>query len=354
MISTPLTSRLGMQVPIMLAGMASISTGHLASAVSNAGGLGVIGGAFMAPKDLQTEISELKRLLLSPDLPWGVDLLLPKVGGSARATNKDYTRGALNELVDILIQERPTLFVCAVGVPPKWVVDRLHAAGIYVMNMVGSPKHVKKALVVGVDMICAQGTEAGGHTGDVATMPLIPLCVDACRDVVSPLDGQPVAVVGAGGIFDGRGIAAALALGAQAVWVGTRFVTAEESSAGPRHKNAIINATADNTMRTTIFSGRPMRVYQSDYVKKWETNRQNERDELLQRGKRPYKNDLQKNKDAGTPLDFLDTYPIIFGQASGGIFQEQSAATIVEEMTKEAFDIMKRNALKYLGVSSRL
>lgn len=85
---------------------------------------------------------------------------------------------------------------------------------------------------MGVDVICAQGTEAGGHTGDVATMPLIPQCVDLCRGHVSPLHGTPVAVVGAGGIYDGRGMAAAMMLGAQAVWVGTRFVATEEASAG--------------------------------------------------------------------------------------------------------------------------
>lgn len=94
--------------------------------------------------------------------------------------------------------------------------------------MVGSPKHVHKAVAVGVDAVCAQGTEAGGHTGDVATMPLIPQCVDICRGCLSPLTGDAVAVVGAGGIFDGRGLAAVLALGAQAAWVGTRFVAAAE------------------------------------------------------------------------------------------------------------------------------
>ena len=349
MINTPLTKRLHMKRPILLAGMANISLAPLAAAVSNAGGMGVMGGALLTPETLQTQITELKSLLKSPHLPWGIDLLLPKVGGTARATNKDYTRGTLSALVDIMVKEKPTLFVCAVGIPPKWVVDKLHSVGIYVMNMVGSPKHVKKALAVGVDIICAQGTEAGGHTGDIATMPLIPLCVDECAGFKSPLDNQPVAVVGAGGIFDGRGVAAALSLGAQSVWVGTRFVCAEESSVGPRHKNTIINSKSDETIRTTIFSGRPMRVYKSDYINNWETQRQKERDALLRDGKLPYKNDLGLNKAKGTPLDFMDTYPIIFGQASGGIRKVQPAAEIVNEMTTEAYRIMMNNSVQYLS-----
>ena len=104
--------------------------------------LGVVGGAFITPETLRKELQELKQKLRSPDLPFGVDLLLPKVGDGARATNKDYTRGTLDLLVDVMVEEKPAIFVCAVGVPPVWVVEKLHANGIMVMNMVGSPKHV--------------------------------------------------------------------------------------------------------------------------------------------------------------------------------------------------------------------
>merc|ERR1719487_789893 len=107
------------------------------------------------------------------------------------------------------------------------------------MNMVGAVKHVEKALAVGVDIICAQGGEGGGHTGEVATSILIPKVVDACRGRVSPLTGKPVLVVAAGGIFDGRGLAMALSVGAAGVWVGTRFVAAEEAGAGPYHKDLL-------------------------------------------------------------------------------------------------------------------
>lgn len=116
----------------------------------------------------------------------------------------------LAELVDVVVEEGARLFVTAVGIPPVWVVEKLHSHGILVMNMVGSPKHVPKALAVGVDAVCAQGTEAGGHTGDVSTMTLVPQCVDMCAGHTSPLHGGPVVVVGAGGIFDGKGVACSL------------------------------------------------------------------------------------------------------------------------------------------------
>merc|ERR1719399_2571327 len=141
--------------------------------------MGVIGGVYYTPKMLRMKIEELKEDLVNKNAPFGVDLLLPQVGGNARKTNKDYTRGTLDQLVDIIIEEKAALFICAVGVPPQWVVDKFHGAGIPVMNMIGAVKHVEKALGAGVDIICAQGGEAGGHTGDIATSVLIPKVVDA-------------------------------------------------------------------------------------------------------------------------------------------------------------------------------
>merc|ERR1719379_217430 len=140
------------------------------------------------------KIDELKEELKDKNAPFGVDLLLPQVGGNARKTNKDYTEGKLPELIDIIIKNGAKLFVSAVGVPPRYAVDKLHAAGIPVMNMIGSPNHVKKALDAGVDIICAQGGEGGGHTGDCATSILLPKVVDACRGRTSALTGGPVMV----------------------------------------------------------------------------------------------------------------------------------------------------------------
>merc|ERR1719379_3253408 len=219
------------------------------------------------------KIDELKEELKDKNAPFGVDLLLPQVGGNARKTNKDYTEGKLPELIDIIIKNGAKLFVSAVGVPPKYAVDKLHAAGIPVMNMIGSPNHVEKALSAGVDIICAQGGEGGGHTGEVATSILIPMCVDLCRGKMSPLTGKPVSVVAAGGIYDGRGLAMALALGADAVWVGTRFVASEESGAPKRHKEGVVKAGVHDTHRCEIYTGRPMRVIKNAYTMNWELNR---------------------------------------------------------------------------------
>ncbi|KAJ3947049.1 uncharacterized protein N0V96_003434 [Colletotrichum fioriniae] len=164
-ITTPITQLLGIQHPILLAGMARTSGGPLAAAVSNAGGLGVIGGFQYTPDQLREIIAEMKANFKAPDLPFGVDLALPQVGGNARKTNHDYTGGKLDELIDITIASGARLFVSAVGVPPKEVIERLHGAGIYVMNMVGHPKHAVKALDLGVDIICAQGGEGRAYGG---------------------------------------------------------------------------------------------------------------------------------------------------------------------------------------------
>jgi len=135
--------------------------------------------------------------------------------------------------------------------------------------MIGHPKHVSKALEVGVDLICAQAGEGGGHTGDMPASILIPAVVDAVKGKKSPLTGGPVLVVGAGAVYDGRGLAANLAWGAQAVWVGTRFVACEEAGAPPMHKKAIVDAGHEDFARTLIYTGRPLRVIKSPYVDDW-------------------------------------------------------------------------------------
>jgi NAD(P)H-dependent flavin oxidoreductase YrpB (nitropropane dioxygenase family) len=161
-LQTPLSKLLGIQYPIILAGMARTSGGPLAAAVSNAGGLGVIGGLGYTPEQLQSIIDELKSNLDDKSLPFGVDLALPQVGGSARKTNHDYTHGQLDDLIEVTIKNGAKLFVSAVGVPPARTIKRLHEAGILIMNMVGHPKHAVKALDAGVDIVCAQGGEGGG------------------------------------------------------------------------------------------------------------------------------------------------------------------------------------------------
>ncbi|KAG8723422.1 hypothetical protein FRC09_003383, partial [Ceratobasidium sp. 395] len=176
-LNTAITETFGVTHPIMLAGMNVAAGSKLTAAVTNVGGLGVIGGLGYTPKMLRHQIHDIKSYLDDKNAPYGVDLALPQVGGSARKTNYDYTHGQLPELIDVIIEEKAALFVCAVGVPPKFAVEKLHKAGIPIMNMVGHPKHVAKALDAGVDIICAQGGEGGGHTGYVPTSILVPACV---------------------------------------------------------------------------------------------------------------------------------------------------------------------------------
>lgn len=166
----------------------------------------------------------------------------------------DYTKGKLNELVDIIIESGAKLFVSAVGVPPRHVVERLHSHGILYMNMIGHPKHVKKSLEAGADFICAQGGEGGGHTGAVPTTLLIPTVAKLCQGHKSPLTGQPVQVVAAGGLYNGATVAAALMLGASAVWVGTRFILSDEAGAPMAHQEAVRTAGFDDTIRTIIYT----------------------------------------------------------------------------------------------------
>merc|ERR1712025_650209 len=258
-------------------------------------------------------IKMLKDDLVDKNAPFGVDLLLPQVGDGARKTNKDYTGGTLPELVDIIIEEKAALFICAVGVPPKWAVDKLHAAKIPVMNMIGAVKHVAKALDSGVDLICAQGGEGGGHTGDIPTSILLPKVVEACAGKKSPLTGGPVQVVGAVGIFDGRSLASALSVGCSGVWVGTRFIASPEAGAGPLHKKRVVNADYGDTLRTTIYTGRPMRIFKTPYAEDYENNR---------------KKEIVEMQNSGIPAFIKDFKGEIEGGASIGIFQQGEVLTL--------------------------
>ncbi|KAJ3185800.1 hypothetical protein HDU85_001168 [Gaertneriomyces sp. JEL0708] len=331
-LRTPITDLFGIQHPVFLAGMNVAAGPELAAAVSNAGGLGVIGGVGYTPAFLREQIATLKSHLRSPTLPFGIDLLLPQVGGSARKTNYDYTHGQLPELISIICTSGAKLFVSAVGVPPAWAVTQLHDAGILVMNMIGSPNHVPKCLAAGVDMICAQGGEGGGHTGDVPTSILIPAVVDLCKVHISPFTKKPISVIAAGGIYDGRGLAMALALGADAVWVGTRFVCATEAGAPKRHQQAIVKASYHDTLRTLIFTGRPLRVLKTPYIQKWE-DKPDEIKKLTQQGVIPAAEDMDEQPEAR---------PLLMGQVAGAIKDVKPAKEIVDEMVHGAVDVLKR------------
>jgi len=361
-ITTPITELFGVKHPVLLAGMNIAASPKLAAAVTNAGGLGVFGGVFYTPKIFRAKLEELKENLNDPTAPFGVDLLLPQVGGGARKTNYDYTHGDLAELINITIEMGAKLFVSAVGVPPKEVVDRLHAAGIPVMNMIGSPNHVEKALAAGVDILCAQGGEGGGHTGDVATSILIPMVVDLCRGRMSPLTGKQVPVVAAGGIYDGRGLAMSLALGADAVWVGTRFVASTESGSPKGHKEDIVKAGVHDTHRSLVYTGRPMRIIKNAYTINWEENRGDELKKLLQQGSLPMSKDQDlmeqkmkgELKDVPAPVGIEKAHPWLCGQVAGAIHEVLPAQQIVESMVEDAAKMLQINSSRITWPTSRL
>ena len=278
-------------------------------------------------------IHELKAALASPHLSFGVDLALPQVGGGARPTNHDYTHGQLDALVDVIIDEGARLFVSAVGVPPRRVVERLHAGGVVVMNMVGAPRHAEKAFDVGCDIVCAQGGEGGGHTGEIPNSILVPACVDVARRYrPAMLAGREGMVVAAGGIYDGRGLASSLVQGAVGVWVGTRFVASEEAGCSRMHKEAVVSAGFGDTLRTLVVSGRPLRVRRNDYIDGWEA-RPEEIKGLTEKGRVPMMQDMDEDKETDMPF--------LMGQVAGVIQEIKPAKEIVEEMVRDAVKMLK-------------
>jgi len=335
-LRTVTTDLLKINHPVLLAGMNVAAGPKLAAAVTNAGGLGVIGGVGYTPDMLREQIAELKSYLNDKSAPFGVDLLLPQVGGNARRTNYDYTKGKLGQLVDIIIESGAKLFVSAVGVPPKAVVDKLHAHGILYMNMIGHPKHVKKCLELGVDIICAQGGEGGGHTGDVPTTILIPTVVQLVKGKTSPMTGKPVQVIAAGGIFNGQSLAAALMLGASAVWVCTRFVLSDEAGAPRAHQEAVRTSGFDDNVRTIIFTGRPLRVRNNPYIQNWEENRQEQIRELTQKGKIPVEYDMETLGDDIDDDTLDNARPFLMGKAAAVVNEKKSAKWIVDDMVNDA------------------
>lgn len=368
-LSTPITQLFGIKHPVLLAGMAGAAGPELAAAVTNAGGLGSIGGVGFTPAALRKTIKMLKDDLDDKNAPFGVDLLLPQVGGGARKTNKDYTGGNLPELIDIIIEEKAALFICAVGVPPKFAVDKLHAAGIPVMNMIGAVKHASKAIEAGCDIICAQGGEGGGHTGDTPTSILLPKVVDMCRGHKSPLTGGPVLVVGAGGIFDGRGLSMALTAGCSGVWVGTRFIASDEAGAGPMHKKRVVESSYNDTMRSTIYTGRPMRIFKTPYTEEFEEKRAHEITEMNSMGIPAFVKDMKAGEmdassvgvgifhsaEVRTQKEIADGVELsmreerergvyLTGSACGAISDIKPAKAIVEDMVSEACEQLKSAA----------
>ena len=231
-IRTALCDLLHIQYPIIQGGMAWVATGELAAAVSEAGGLGVIGAGNAPPEIVRNEIRKTK---LATSKPFGVNIY--------------FLSSFVDEIMEVVRQEKVPVVTTGAGNPGKYVPD-LKNAGIKILSVVASVNLAKRLERAGVDGLIAEGMECGGHIGDIATMPLVPQIVDAVS----------IPVVCAGGIYDGRGLVAALALGASGVQMGTRFVCATECTVHPNYKKAIISAKDRSAVVTGASTGHPIRV----------------------------------------------------------------------------------------------
>ena len=307
-LHTPLCDLLEIEHPIMLAGMGGVSYAELAAAVSNAGGYGVLGMAGRSPDFIRDEMRKVRTLT---QRPFGVDLL---------AASPE----SLTASVDIIIAEGASSFVAGLGVPMP-IMEKLKHAGLKVMVVCGAVKHAVKAEQAGCDAVICQGGEGGGHTGLVGTLPLIAQVVEQVK----------VPVVGAGGLYDGRGLAAVLALGAVGAWMGTRFIASREAHAGGLYQETILEATDESTIRTKSYSGKPMRVKKNLWTEDWESRPQDIQPFPMQAG---ISSRAGVMGGIGGQIEGLDPDKSCFamGQSAGGVRDVLPAGEIVRRIVAEA------------------
>ncbi len=315
---TRLTEMLGIEHPVMLAGMGGVSYHALVAAVSEAGGIGTLGASTMSADELPDEISAVRALTAKP---FGVDLLTALPGQVERGIQSVIDGGA-------------SIFVAGLGVPRE-VIDLLHANNILVGSMCGKVRHALSAVASGVDFVVAQGTEGGGHTGTVATISLVPQVVDAV--------GDKVPVVAAGGLFDGRGLAASLALGADGVWIGTRFIATPEARAVNGYKETLLTTPEDGTVISRSYTGKTCRVVRNEWTNHFETNPGELQPFPAQAiaSMKAGANHLgaPSGTDADTAKEFMPA-----GQGVGAINELIPAADIVRDMVAEAERVLDRVA----------
>ena len=310
-LRTRLTDVLQIEHPVMLAGMGGVSYNKLVAAVSEAGGFGCLGASAMAQDEMIEEIRAVKR---QTGKPFGVDLLtaLPE---------------QMMSNVEYVIKEGAQVFVAGLGVP-RDAVKLCHDNNVLVANMCGKVRHAVAAVEAGCDLVVAQGTEAGGHTGTVATMPLVPQIVDAV--------GDRVPVVAAGGIFDGRGLAASLALGADGVWIGTRFIATPEARATPGYKDALVRTAEDGTVVSRAFTGKTLRAVRNKTTQYYDDHPENLKpfpDQMLAALQEGTLHLSGGDEAAGVDPD-RECYPA--GQGTGAIDELVPAGELVRRFVAEA------------------
>lgn len=303
---TKLCDVLEIEVPILQGGMAWVATGELAAAVSEAGGLGII-GAGNAPGDvLEKEIRKAKELTKKP---FGVNIML--------------LSPFVDEVVDVLCREGVRVVTTGAGNPGKYV-DRFKEKGMKIIPVVSAVALAKRLERLGVDAMIAEGLEAGGHIGQLTTMVLVPQIVDAVN----------VPIIAAGGIADGRGVAAALALGAQGVQMGTRFICAHECTVHPNYKQKVLKAKDRDTVVTGESTGHPVRVLNNKLAREFM--------KLEKEGATP---EELENFGAGKLAVAVRDGDVI----NGSVMVGQSAAMVVkEESCQEIIDDLKNDTLRVI------
>lgn len=356
-LRTPICDLLGIEYPIILAGMGPVSHADLVAAVSNAGGLGVVGrststGRRLWPDELRARIRRVRELT---DKPFGVDLLLPsgvpETGAGAAMkipqSHLDYLEKLKVELgipeapppdrpspVDsieyhkdcmrVICEERVPIFASGLGLP-EWVVPMCHEAGMKIISLVGNVKNARRVAALGADIIGAQGHDAGGHTGRIGTFSLIPQAVDAVA---------PVPVLAAGGIGDGRGLVAALALGAVGAWVGTAFLATKESPVHPKWKQKILEMNEEGTAISKSISGKTARYIRNRWIDLWEQSG-------MPTLPFPYQfisvGDILRTARVTENMDYFE---MPTGQIGGMVHEIRPAGDVVRSMVAEAAQIL--------------
>jgi nitronate monooxygenase len=367
---TKLCDLLGIEYPIVLAGMGSrgkATPPALVAAVSNAGGLGVIGGSGLEPEQLRDAIRRTRELT---DKPIGVDLILPgnipsdtpltrsevrrqieerypehaafvrnimteqgfgphpvdnefvvaNTTGADGSTPGASNRNMLQQQVDVIMSEDVQVFAAGLG-DPSWVTPLARERGMVMMGLAGSPRNAERQKQAGVDIIVAQGYEAGGHTGWIASLPLIPQVVDAVA---------PMPVLAAGGIVNGRGVAGALSLGAAGAWVGTAFLASEECDIHDEHKRQIAEGRSQDFDIRKVYTGKTMRSFKNAAIKAWD-------DAGLDTLPMPYQKILMDDfNSAAAAADRYELHSNPAGQGAGGITAIRPAAAIMEDLVTGA------------------
>jgi NAD(P)H-dependent flavin oxidoreductase YrpB (nitropropane dioxygenase family) len=315
-LRTRVCQLLGIEHPVVMGGMGTGTSPELVAAVSSAGGLGILGASRQSEQELAREVEAIRG---ATDRPFGLNLLL--------------FRERLGQY-DGLLAARPRVVSTAWPTLEQDLasyVSRAHAIGSLFMHMVSTVEEARKAARAGVDVIVAQGTEGGGHIGLMGTMPLVPMIVSAVA---------PVPVLAAGGVADGRGLAAALALGADGVLLGTRFLATDESPIAKGFKQAIVESDGHDTLVTDIpdvasgqvWPGAYVRVRRNRFIEEW-LGREGE----LRRRRAEVATQLREAAQFGDP----DRGAIMLGQTAGLIDRVEPAADLVRQIASDAEAILR-------------